>query len=594
MASVLENFRAIFGNRWLKGLSAVALGAAVLGSVIGAPPVLPEIDLATEPLYARGARAKPTLTLALSVEFPTVGAQYVDVPHATVDSSYSTTVEYIGYFDADSCYVYNNNGDASLRRFDRSGAATTHKCGGIAFSGNFMNWASSSAIDILRYALTGGDRVVDTDTLTVLQRAYLPMTSANNNTQFWNGQNFPSKKISNAVAQDSLPIGMLGTHTGDVFVANCANRIHFGTAATGSCAAPGANSNLGVLPASQVGTVQAYPAPANTALARFGSATQCAVEDVRSLSYAGYTAATTNCAFVGIKTVLYGVENGLAPNGNGQSGWRIASVANGVDCTVAAFGGVDPALGTYKKCYVRDYNAATDPPLGSISVGQGSTPLTSDKFFYSRVRVCDADGGVLSDPRTSLCLRYPNGTYKPVGNLQRYSDLIRVAAFGYLNENADTNQRYGGVLRVPMKYVGPSSFDANSSLVAGANPNQEWDPVTGILRLDPGDAGFPSPTAEGKSGVISYLNLFGRTGPTAGLYKRRDPISELYYESLRYLQACSQRMSLPSRPDRRSTASTARCATAFRCSPAGLTHSPPSRGSATTAACETTSSRSVT
>jgi type IV pilus assembly protein PilY1 len=92
------------------------------------PPSIPAIPLAAEPLYARGARAKPTLTLALSVEFPTVGAQFVnpaasninstncnDNPAACNDDSYVATTEYIGYFDAESCYEYNNNDDPNLR-----------------------------------------------------------------------------------------------------------------------------------------------------------------------------------------------------------------------------------------------------------------------------------------------------------------------------------------------------------------------------------------------------------------------------------------------------------------------------------------------
>ena len=215
--------------RWL----AIALAAApFIGLAISAvsPPSIPPVPLAAEPLYARGARAKPTLTLALSVEFPTVGAQYVSTPGADEDASYAPATEYIGYFDAESCYSYNNDPSAALRRFDRIGDAardadhhSLRTCNGTGFSGNFMNWASSSAIDILRFGLTGGDRVVDTASLTVLQRAYLPTTSPNNYTNFWNGTNFPAKHITNAVAVGALPSTLLGTHTGE----------YLGVAATG-------------------------------------------------------------------------------------------------------------------------------------------------------------------------------------------------------------------------------------------------------------------------------------------------------------------------------------------------------------------------
>ena len=200
---------------WRVRIGAMTLAAvAVVGIAVSgdAPPAIPSITLAAEPLYARGARAKPTLTLALSVEFPTVGAQYVAAPGANEDASYAPTTEYLGYFDAESCYSYNNNADPALRRFDRTGAATNRECGGTGFSGNFMNWATSSAIDILRFGLTGGDRIVDTSALTVLQRAYLPTRSDNNPTNFYNGTNFPAKHITNALAVGAVPAELLGTY----------------------------------------------------------------------------------------------------------------------------------------------------------------------------------------------------------------------------------------------------------------------------------------------------------------------------------------------------------------------------------------------
>ncbi len=106
-----------------------------------------ETALAADPLYAQGAGQKPTLTLALSVEFPTVGAAYRD--------NYAQSTTYVGYFDSESCYRYNKTDNY----FERYGASTNHGCAGAGFSGNFMNWASTSAIDILRLGLTGGDRI---------------------------------------------------------------------------------------------------------------------------------------------------------------------------------------------------------------------------------------------------------------------------------------------------------------------------------------------------------------------------------------------------------------------------------------------------
>ena len=94
--------------------------------------------------------------LALSVEFPTA----ITRAHQGTTFDTSGNTRYLGYFDPDKCYTYGSSG-----YFTPSGSATS-KAAGYAcsgqWSGNFMNWATSSAIDILRYGLTGGDRVVAT------------------------------------------------------------------------------------------------------------------------------------------------------------------------------------------------------------------------------------------------------------------------------------------------------------------------------------------------------------------------------------------------------------------------------------------------
>ena len=484
----------------IAAMALVAIGVVGVAVSDEAPPSIPPIPLAAEPLYARGARAKPTLTLALSVEFPTVGAQYQNPNqrNADHDESYSPDTEYLGYFDAESCYDYNNDPDAPARRyFKRSGPATGRTCAGAGFSGNFMNWSTSSAIDILRYGLTGGDRVVDTETLTVLQRAYLPTRSDNNPGNFYNGTNFPAKHVTNAIAAGAVPAALLGTYTGDLWVANCRNRVHFGTEKTGSCDAPGNNSNLGT----PVGSSSHGPVTDFSGSLPLDFSSACASEN-------------GTCAFTGILQVAYGAN----------TSWKFMTAKDGTACTNVVFG--DPLEGTAKKCYTRADPTGWTP---------GGTPgMTADPFFYARVSVCGVDGsGNLTDPRINLCARYPSGNYKPVGNLQKYSDRVRVAAFGYLIDNVNPAQRNGAVMRAPMKYVGPKTFDANFQLVSGANPVQEWNTDTGIFIENPESA------TEGKSGVANYLNQFGRTGPTAGNYKRYDPIGELYYEALRYIQGLS-------------------------------------------------------
>ena len=489
-------------TRWVLLPALCAAGLAIVSAQSTDPVLPPTLTLSPEPLYARGARAKPTLTLALSVEFPTVGAQYVGTPRATSDSSYLSTNKYVGYFDTESCYLYEMSpGDASQRYFYRNGAATNRTCGGAGFSGNFMNWATSSAVDVLRLGLTGGDRVIDTDSLTVLQRAVLPGNSANNNGNFWNGSNFPSKRITSTQAAGAVPSSLLpASPIGTLYVANCLNGVYFGTGTTvsstssapSSCNTPGLNGNLGVPP---------YGRPSQTSGALpSGTWTTCASDGGA-------------CTFTGVQEVAYG-------SSVGGNSWVVMPASGGITCSSTMSGTfIDPRPAVAKECRIRNYSGSWTPPLSVAT-------LTPDSFFYSRVRVCESTAGVLTDPRSNLCLRYPNGQYKPVGNLQKYSDRVRVAAFGYLNDNNDSTQRYGGVLRAPMKYVGPRAYNENFSLISGPNDEQEWDPTTGVFVTNPdgvtapNSGGFSNAPNQPISGVINYLNQFGRTG-TFGQYKRQ-------------------------------------------------------------------------
>lgn len=488
--------------------ASVVASAMVSLSVISqtTPPNIKPVNIASIPLYAATQGDKPTLALALSVEFPTVGAQYVNIPNTNEDDSYSPAKEYIGYYNAEKCYSYDDSPSetpaagktlSDYKRFTISGAATGRQCSD-AFSGNFLNWASSSAIDMLRVALSGGDRYIDEPNLTILQRAVLPN---GNPTCMWNSNNFPGKKLTTANIAGAVP-NLMATAAGanPIWVANTLNRIYFraGTAKSGDCGSY-SSYTLGAKPTA-IGTIQNQ----NTSLP--SDATYCTSE--------GGT-----CSVSGTQEIWYGASNK----------WKVAPAIGNVTCSNGIFG--DPISGTPKSCYVRGYTGSWTPPAGG--------GLNTEGFFYARAQVCNTSGGSLLDDRDyNYCTKYPSGNYKPTGTIQKYNNQLRLAAFGYAMEqtlswNGSTNGRYGGVLRAPMKYVGPRTYDINGTenTPAGGNPSAEWDVSTGVFKINPdSDATF------GISGVINYLNQFGRTGPTAGFYKKYDPASELYYETLRYMQ----------------------------------------------------------
>lgn len=401
----------------LSALSAITVGV-VISQTVTLPP---EVALPAEPLYMNGAKTKGNLTLALSVEFPTVGQTYRD--------TFDIAKEYVGYFDPKSCYKHVPGSGGKGAYFDWSGAPNSSgSCGGGGFHGNFMNWATSSAIDIMRYGLTGGNRTTDESTgngLTIVERARLP------DNFYRNASYFSEKVLPNALVSQMIETSVANkVGNNDMYIYNCRDRVYFAKA-----------------------------------------------RDTNSDS---------TC------TSPFDVSNAQSSNLVGPNNNETYYQVRGVVC---------------------DPNSATN-----------------------RLMTYDAD----TRQWTGLCFRYPNGKYKPVGQLQMQAENLRVSVFSYLQDN--DRSRYGGVLRAPLKYLGPKNYDSNFNLETAANARTEWNASTGVFNTNPqsgdstyGAQGFPN------SGAIMYINKFGTLNPDSiGTYKSLDPVSELYYEAIRYLQGNKQ------------------------------------------------------
>lgn len=400
-------------------LSVVVIGGSVAQSA------RTTLDLRTGPIIDSGDVSN--LALVLSVEFPTVGAAY-----KARSSGYVTNQKYLGYYNSTTCYRYN--GTSADGYFEPSGSTNaSYQCNlsgtGTGWSGNLMNFVNTSSVDILRLALTGGDRYIDESSAsvsnprTILQRAILPSDASGSggsrNTNFYaGGTNYASNwdAVTLPAGTTTAALTPFGSAS-QVVIKACDDKIFFGNTNTGQCAAPGNNANLAV--------------------------------------------------------------------------------------------------------------TSTSIP---------STTVTG--VFKARVLVCNPTEGPV---RTDLCKQNPDGYYKPVGEIQKNADKVRVAAFGYLIDSADwgtasEGSRNGGVLRAPMKFAGPNQ-KSNVGIVS-LNPEKEWDDTTGAFILKPlnstAEAGYTT------TGVINYVNKFGRLTRSDGVgvdvYKRRDPVGELYYEAIRYFQ----------------------------------------------------------
>jgi type IV pilus assembly protein PilY1 len=141
--------------KWLKKIYAPALAALtvliIAGSTAQTTPVMPSVDLSIGPVAVNGQAVN--IALALSVEFPTVGSAYRR-------ADYDHTVTYLGYFDPKGCYDYKDatlgaplSGEYFYRvgTSDASGYCDSVSSGG-GYSGNALNYVTTSSIDLLRYA----------------------------------------------------------------------------------------------------------------------------------------------------------------------------------------------------------------------------------------------------------------------------------------------------------------------------------------------------------------------------------------------------------------------------------------------------------
>lgn len=155
-------------KHWIK-LSAMRLGLmASACSVVTAAYATPvEVSTPREaiPPNIVSSANKPMLMLATSKDHTLFGPIYTDFEDldgdGVIDTTFKPDFKYYGYFDPTKCYVYSN------KRFEPNAAATLtndkrYTCGGAGqWSGNFMNWATMTRLDVIRKMLYGGKRSKD-------------------------------------------------------------------------------------------------------------------------------------------------------------------------------------------------------------------------------------------------------------------------------------------------------------------------------------------------------------------------------------------------------------------------------------------------
>ncbi|WP_440223491.1 pilus assembly protein [Dokdonella sp. MW10] len=153
------------------------LGTVCLAAGIGhAPDVAAQtsvggVDVAQQPLFS--ATSQPPLNmLVLGKDHKIYYEAYNDASDldgdGALDIGYKpNTITYYGYFNSNACYTWDG------AKFVPAGATANKQCSG-QWSGDFLNYLTTSRMDALRRVLYGGWRQTDSTTQTILQGAFFP------------------------------------------------------------------------------------------------------------------------------------------------------------------------------------------------------------------------------------------------------------------------------------------------------------------------------------------------------------------------------------------------------------------------------------
>lgn len=132
------------------------------------------LNLAQSPLYLTASQP-PLILMTMARDHKLYYEAYNDYSDldgdGTLDLRYTPSIDYYGYFDSNKCYDYAGG------IFTPVSVTTTKKCTGSDdgyWSGDFLNYVTTSRIDAIRKVFYGGKRSTDTATQTILERSFIP------------------------------------------------------------------------------------------------------------------------------------------------------------------------------------------------------------------------------------------------------------------------------------------------------------------------------------------------------------------------------------------------------------------------------------
>ena len=151
--------------------------SAVLCGAMCASLATNAVTIPNKPLVTQTS-AKPMVMLVAGKDHKLFYEAYNDTADidgdGSIDIRFKPTITYYGLFDSTTCYSDNGDDKGNSGLFTPSAAAGALNVCSSGWSGNWLNYITTSRIDSLRKVLYGGFREVDSATQTILRRAYIP------------------------------------------------------------------------------------------------------------------------------------------------------------------------------------------------------------------------------------------------------------------------------------------------------------------------------------------------------------------------------------------------------------------------------------
>ncbi len=502
----------------------------------------------------------------------------------TLDVGYKPNdIDYFGYFDSTTCYTYDstdNRFDPTSTAADKTVSGVTYKktCSGTSeWSGDFLNYLTTSRLDALRKVLYGGTRSTDDadqtsgSFMTVLERSHVPQ-----NAHSW-GKEYSSLAHDGYDIRDYTPLDLPASGTRHLFanvtlqgtsepLLRVLNDSRYriwewvsierpvaglecdGETTSRQACATGATTVKEIIPSSYFSSITQtiYSTYDSTTLSGPGDATDYASMDALETAYAGSSSSPlaiqtlsnldgdyNDDYFLNIMEgkiiVPYTGSYTFYIDGDDAVEFSIDTNSDGFaanDVVVAWYGGHSASGSSTShsatvtlSAGVYEFKFRHQEETGSASWGlywEYPVPASAIVDYSVRAQVCNSS--YLEDN----CKAYNDGTYtyyKPTGLLQDYGEDDQML-FGLLT-GSYTNNTQGGVLRKAV-----SSFSNEVNPATG-----QFTSVDGIVKTIDNlkTTNFNSSYAYDNCGWITTRAMYNGECNDWG-----NPVAEMMYEGLRY------------------------------------------------------------